>query len=60
MYSPEVIQRKSSPSNFLVEVKTTVLAGMLIPIEKVSVAKRHLINPSCHEQMRRVEEAEGG
>jgi len=27
------------PSNFLTDVKTTVLAGMLRPIEKVSVAK---------------------
>ena len=34
------------PSNFFVLVKTTVLAGMLIPIEKVSVANKHLINPS--------------
>mmetsp|Transcript_5482 Transcript_5482/g.12091 ORF Transcript_5482/g.12091 Transcript_5482/m.12091 type:complete len:239 (+) Transcript_5482:1584-2300(+) len=46
MYSPEVIQRKSCPSNFLVCVKTTVLAGMLMPMEKVSVAKRHLMRPS--------------
>ena len=35
------------PSNFFVFVKTTVLAGMLIPMEKVSVANKHFINPSC-------------
>ena len=27
-------------------MKTTVLAGMLMPMEKVSVAKRHLMRPS--------------
>lgn len=31
---------KSLPSNFRADVKRTVLAGMLSPIEKVSVAKR--------------------
>lgn len=39
--------RKSFPSNLLQRVKTTVLAGMLIPMEKVSVAKRHFRRPSC-------------
>jgi len=38
MYSPEVIQRNPAPSNLRALVKTTVLAGMLRPVEKVSVA----------------------
>ena len=37
---------KSCPSNFRVLVKTTVLAGMLRPIEKVSVANKTLMRPS--------------
>lgn len=40
MYSPEVSQRKPPPSNFRALVNTTVLAGMLSPVEKVSVANR--------------------
>ena len=40
MYSPGVIQRKVPPSYLRVWVKTTVRAGMLSPVEKVSVAKR--------------------
>ena len=38
MYSPDVSHRKPPPSNFLALVKTTVLAGMFRPVEKVSVA----------------------
>ena len=38
---------KSCPSNFLVSVNTTVRAGMLRPMEKVSVAKRTFSRPSC-------------
>lgn len=38
---------KSCPSNFRVLVNTTVLAGMLSPIENVSVANKILIRPSC-------------
>ena len=39
MYSPDVSQRKPPPSNFRAFVNTTVLAGMLSPVENVSVAK---------------------
>ena len=39
MYSPEDTQRKPPPSNLRALVKTTVLAGMFRPVEKVSVAK---------------------
>ena len=39
-YSDALIQRFVSPSNLRVFKKTTVFAGMLRPIEKVSVAKR--------------------
>jgi len=38
MYSPLVSQRKPPPSNLRALVNTTVLAGMLSPVEKVSVA----------------------
>jgi hypothetical protein len=41
MYSPLDIQRKPPPSNFRAFVKTTVLAGILRPVENVSVANRH-------------------
>lgn len=37
---------KSFPSNFLALVKTTVLAGMLSPRAKVSVANSALMRPS--------------
>ena len=37
---------KSFPSNFWVDVKRTVLAGMFSPIANVSVAKRALSKPS--------------
>ena len=37
---------KSFPSNFWVDVKSTVLAGMFSPMAKVSVAKRALSKPS--------------
>lgn len=37
---------KSCPSNLRVFVNTTVLAGMLSPIENVSVANKILIRPS--------------
>lgn len=43
MYSPPVSHLCSSPSNFSRFVNITVLAGMLIPIEKVSVVKRTFI-----------------
>jgi hypothetical protein len=46
MYSEALIQRLVSPSNFRVFKKTTVLAGMLRPMEKVSVAKRIFSRPS--------------
>mmetsp|Transcript_46068 Transcript_46068/g.147329 ORF Transcript_46068/g.147329 Transcript_46068/m.147329 type:complete len:227 (+) Transcript_46068:2672-3352(+) len=46
MYSPEVTHRKAVPSNLRALVNTQVRAGMLRPIEKVSVAKRTLMNPS--------------
>mmetsp|Transcript_6351 Transcript_6351/g.22703 ORF Transcript_6351/g.22703 Transcript_6351/m.22703 type:complete len:226 (-) Transcript_6351:817-1494(-) len=46
MYSPEESHRNPPPSNFLGLTNTTVLAGMLSPVEKVSVAKRHLSRPS--------------
>ena len=58
MYSPEVSQRKPPPSNLRALVNTTVLAGMLRPVEKVSVANstcaamQHL-RPylACHRRM---------
>ena len=37
---------RTLPSNLRAWVNTTVLAGMLMPMEKVSVANRHLIRPS--------------
>ena len=37
---------KSFPSNFWVDVNRTVLAGMLRPMAKVSVAKRAFNKPS--------------
>ena len=40
MYSPVKRSRKTVPSCFLIESKTTVLAGMLTPIANVSVANR--------------------
>lgn len=43
-YSPELTQRKAWPSNLRMAVKTTVRAGMFRPMEKVSVANRHLIS----------------
>lgn len=46
MYSPPPIHRNTSPSNLRTEVNTTVLAGMLIPIEKVSVENRILSRPA--------------
>lgn len=46
MYSPDVIHRKAPPSNLRGLVKTTVLAGMLSPVDMVSVAKRALRRPS--------------
>lgn len=46
--SGEVVKphRKAAPSNLRAEVKTTVRAGMLRPVEKVSVAKRARRRPS--------------
>ena len=38
IYSPDVSQRKAPPSHLRAFVKATVLAGMLRPVEKVSVA----------------------
>jgi len=38
MYSPLATQRCCSPSHLRIAVNTTVLAGMLSPVEKVSVA----------------------
>ena len=46
MYSPELSHLKPPPSYFLGLTKTTVFAGMLSPVEKVSVAKRHFRRPS--------------
>ena len=40
--------RNSAPSNLRTEVKTTVLAGMLRPIENVSVEKSTFRKPSCY------------
>ena len=40
MYSPEVTHLKPAPSNFLALVNTTVFAGILRPVENVSVANR--------------------
>ena len=45
-YSPAEIHRISLPSNFWLWVKMHVRAGMLMPMAKVSVAKRHLMRPS--------------
>jgi hypothetical protein len=46
MYSAELGVRNCSPSHLRRLVKTTVRAGMLTPIEKVSVAKRSRTSPS--------------
>jgi hypothetical protein len=46
MYYPPVIHLAFSPSNFLTEVNTTVLAGIFRPMEKVSVENKILSNPS--------------
>ena len=40
VYSPGVNDRNAIPSCFRVAAKTTVLAGILTPMAKVSVAKR--------------------
>ena len=45
MYSPLAIHRCSCPSHLRMAVKMTVLAGMLMPIAKVSVA-----NSACMTQ----------
>ena len=55
MYSPDVSQRKPPPSNFRALVKTTVLAGMLSPVENVSVANSTCKTASC--RMRRISTA---
>mmetsp|Transcript_17285 Transcript_17285/g.53134 ORF Transcript_17285/g.53134 Transcript_17285/m.53134 type:complete len:235 (+) Transcript_17285:579-1283(+) len=49
MYSPAVSHRKSAPSNLRVSVKTTVRAGMLMPIANVSVANRSFSRPSWNK-----------
>jgi len=46
MYSPPYIHLKFSPSNFLTAVKTTVFAGILRPILKVSVENNTFKHPS--------------
>lgn len=46
MYSPDVIMRYSEPSYFRSDVKMHVFAGMLMPMAKVSVAKRIFSSPS--------------
>nr|BAN64743.1 hypothetical protein NY2A_b318L [Babesia bovis] len=46
MYSPEVMSLLVCPSHLLRLVNTTHLAGMLTPIEKVSVLNSTLIRPS--------------
>ena len=51
MYSPEDTQRKPPPSNLRALVKTTVFAGMLSPVEKVSVA-----NNTCSGDCKRCAE----
>mmetsp|Transcript_4951 Transcript_4951/g.12057 ORF Transcript_4951/g.12057 Transcript_4951/m.12057 type:complete len:248 (-) Transcript_4951:669-1412(-) len=46
MYSPLDMFRKLYPSNLRTELKMTVRAGMLRPVEKVSVANSTLTSPS--------------
>ena len=46
IYSPPESHLYSSPSNFSIEVNTTVLAGIFIPILNVSVVNNTLSNPS--------------